>query len=259
MEVHKNIEESWVYKKIYIPLALSAIMLISLQQDLAKLADAEKAELYAKFFKTGKGEYGEGDKFLGIVVPEQREAAKKYSKLSLSELQQLLSSNIHEYRLTALFILINKYQKATETEKKELFDFYLKNTKNINNWDLVDSSAPYIVGDYLLDKGDTKKSILYQLAKSVNLWERRIAILSTQAFIRKEQFDDTLKIAEILLNDNHDLIHKAVGWMLREIGNRNQEVEEEFLKKHYTTMPRTMLRYAIEKFEENKRKPYLYF
>lgn len=229
-------------------------MLTPLQHHLQKLANPEKALLYAQFFKTGKGEYGEGDKFLGIVVPEQRKAAQKYSNLSLPELQQLLSSKIHEYRLTALFTLLKKYQKATESEKKELFDFYLHNTKNINNWDLVDSSAPYIVGTYLLDKD---KSVLYQLARSTNLWEKRIAILSTQAFIRKGKFEDTLRIAEILLHDSHDLIHKAVGWMLREIGHRNQEAEEKFLRKHYQVMPRTMLRYAIEKFEEEKRKVYL--
>ena len=231
-------------------------MLTSLQQHLHQLADAEKAKIYAKFFKTGKGEYGEGDVFLGIVVPEQRKVAKKYPDLSLSELQQLFSSQIHEYRLTALFILIHQFKKAKDAQKKEFFNFYLHNTKNINNWDLVDSSAPHIVGDYLLGKD---KSVLYKLATSTNLWERRIAILSTQAFIRKGKFEDTLRISEILLNDKHDLLHKAVGWMLREIGNRNQEAEEKFLRKHCKSMPRTMLRYAIEKFEEKKKKSYLYF
>ncbi len=229
-------------------------MLTSLQQHLQKLADAEKALLYAKFFKTSTGEYGEGDKFLGIVVPEQRKAAQKYPNLSLPELQQLLSSGIHEYRLTALFILIRKFQKATDAEKKEIFNFYLKNTPNINNWDLVDSSAPHIVGTYLLDQD---KSVLYQLARSPNLWEKRIAILSTLAFIRAGKFEHTLKMAEILLHDSHDLLHKAVGWMLREIGNQNQEAEEEFLNKHYRTMPRTMLRYAIEKFEKKKKEMYM--
>lgn len=229
-------------------------MLTSLQQHLQQLADPKKAVIYAQFFKTGKGEYGEGDKFLGIVVPEQRKAAQKYSNLSLSELQQLLSSGIHEYRLTALFILIKKYQKSTDAERKEIFNFYLKNTKHINNWDLVDSSAPYIVGTYLLDKD---KSVLYQLARSTNLWEKRIAILSTQAFIRNRKFKDTLQIAQILLQDNQDLLHKAVGWMLREVGKRNRKAEEEFLNKHYIAMPRTMLRYAIEKFEKKKKEFYM--
>ena len=220
-----------------------------IKQDLQKLKDPEKAEILSRFFKTGKGEYGEGDIFLGIKVPEQRKIAKNYN-LSLKEIQELLSSNIHEYRLTALFILISKYKKS---DKKQIVNFYLKNTKNINNWDLVDISAPKILGDYLLDKD---KSVLYNLAKSNNLWERRIAILSTFTFIRNNQFEDTLNISEILLNDKHDLIHKAVGWMLREIGKKDQEIEENFLDKHYKNMPRTMLRYAIEKFEENKRKFY---
>ncbi|MCK5473796.1 MAG: DNA alkylation repair protein [Candidatus Aenigmarchaeota archaeon] len=229
-------------------------MINRLKQDLQKLANPKKAKILAKFFKTGKGEYGEGDIFLGIKVPEQRKIAKKYPDLALGDIKALLESKIHEYRLTSLFILIEKYKKADAKDKKIIVDFYLKNTGNINNWDLVDSSAPYILGDYLLEKN---RLILYGLAKSDNLWEKRIAILSTFAFIRNNDFDDAFNISEILLYDSHALIHKAVGWMLREIGNRNHKKEEEFLNKHYKEMPRTALRYAIEKFDNKKRKFYL--
>lgn len=225
-----------------------------LKKELKKISDPRQAKVLQRFFKTGKGEYGEGDIFWGVKVPDQRKIANKFQGLSLKDLEKLLSSKIHEHRMTALLILIKQYEKADEQKKKRIFDFYLKNTKNINNWDLVDISAPKIVGDYLLDK---PRTVLYKLAKSENLWERRIAIISTWAFIRNNEFDDTLKIAKILLNDEHDLIHKAVGWMLREVGKRNQEIEEEFLKKHYLKMPRVMLRYAIERFEERKRKFYL--
>lgn len=224
------------------------------KKELNKLADSKQAAVLQRFFKTGKGEYGEGDIFLGIKVPVQRLVAKKYQNLPLAGLQQLLNSKIHEYRLSALFILVAKYQKGDEKIKRLIYNFYLKNSRNINNWDLVDLSAPNIAGDYLLNK---PRNILYKLAKSKNIWEKRIAILSTFTFIRNNQFDDTLKISEILLNDKHDLIHKAVGWMLRELGKRNQKFEEEFLIKHYKKMPRTMLRYAIEKFPDNKRKYYL--
>ena len=226
----------------------------NLKKDLQKIADKDKAKILQRFFKTGKGQYGEGDVFIGGKVPDQRKVAKNYPDLTLEEIQELLSSKIHEYRLTSLFILIGKYKKSNEKKKKEIFNFYLKNTKNINNWDLVDLSAPNIVGDYLLDK---KRDILYKLSKSKSLWGRRIAILATAAFIRNNEFKDTLNISEILLNDKHDLIHKAVGWMLREVGKRNQNSEEEFLKKHYKTMPRTMLRYSIERFDEKKRKFYM--
>jgi 3-methyladenine DNA glycosylase AlkD len=222
--------------------------------DFKKFSDPVRAEKLSGFFKTGKGEYGEGDVFLGIKVPEQRKLAKKYSGLTLTEIQGLLSSKFHEYRLTSLFILVDKYRRSDDDVKREIVEFYLKNTIKVNNWDLVDSSAVYILGDYLLDKD---RSILYTLAKSKNIWERRIAIISTSAFIREDQFSDTIKISEILLNDKKDLIHKAVGWMLREVGKRDQKVEEEFLKKHSKGMPRTMLRYAIEKFNEKKRRFYL--
>ena len=228
---------------------------IEIKKELQKLSNPKQAELLQRFFKTGRGEYGEGDIFLGIKVPEQRKVAKRHPNLSLREIQELLLSKVHEHRLTSLFILIDKYKKSDEKGKKEIFNFYLKNTRNINNWDLIDLSAPKIVGNYLLDK---PRKILYKLAKSKNLWERRISILSTAAFIVNEEYRDTLKISGILLNDKHDLIHKGVGWMLREVGKRvSQEKEEEFLKKHYKKMPRTMLRYAIERFSESKRKVYM--
>ena len=229
-------------------------MLNKLKKELDFLADKEKAEILQRFFKTQKGEYGEGDIFIGVTVPVQRKMAKKYSNLSIPKIQELIKSKIHEHRLIALFILIDKYKKANEHEKENIFNLYLKNTKHINNWDLVDSSAHYIIGDFLFEKD---KKVLYELANSKNLWEKRIAIISTFHFIKKEEFEDALAISEILLEDKHDLIHKAVGWMLREIRNRDLETQEKFLKFHYKKMPRTMLRYAIEKFEEEKRKSYL--
>ena len=222
--------------------------------DFQNLQDPEKAKQLSRFFKTGKGEYGEGDIFLGIIVPEQRKLAKKYSDIPLDDISHLLKSPIHEHRLTSLFILVLKYNKEDEKGKKKVVDFYVSNLKHVNNWDLVDSSAPYILGNYLLDND---RSILYRLASSDNLWERRIAILSTFSFIKNNQYEDALNISEILIFDEHDLIHKAVGWMLREIGKRDIKTEEEFLLKHYHEMPRTMLRYAIEKFDEEIRKFYL--
>ncbi|CAG0992038.1 MAG: DNA alkylation repair protein [Candidatus Methanoperedens sp.] len=226
----------------------------NIKEELQEIQDPEKAKILLKFFKTGKGQYGEGDIFLGIKVPEQRKIAKKYSTIPLDDISQLLKSKFHEFRLTSLLILVLKYKKEDFNGKKEIIDFYLSHMENINNWDLVDSSAPYILGDFLLDKD---KSILYRLAKSDNLWERRTAILSTFAFIKNNKFEDALNIAEILLFDKHDLIHKAVGWMLREIGKRDGRTEEEFLEKHHRIMPRTMLRYAIEKFDNDKKKFYL--
>lgn len=225
-----------------------------LQKELKSLANPIQAANLQRFFKTGKGQYGEGDVFLGIYVPIQRQAAKKYADLSLAELGKLIKSKIHEERLVSLFILIMKYKKADEAGKKKIFDFYLKHAKHINNWDLVDLSAPNIVGDYLLEKD---RSVLYELAKSDNLWRRRVAILATFTFIRHGDFKDALKISKILLNDKHDLIHKAVGWMLREIGKRDLSVLENFLASRYQKMPRTMLRYAIERMDEIKRKQYL--
>ncbi len=239
----------------HIKFALDKNGLKNLLSDLSKLKNPEKAKNYAKFFKTGKGEYGEGDKFLGITVPQQRKIAKKYQNLDLAEIEKLLNFKFHEHRLTALFILRHKYQNERGAARKKVVDFYLKHKYNINSWDLVDSSAPYILGDYLLDKN---RSILYKLAKSKNLWDKRIAILATFIFIREKEFVDVIKIAEILLSDKHDLINKAIGWMLREIGKRDVATEEKFLEKYHKTMPRTMLRYAIEKFGEKKRRHYLY-
>lgn len=229
-------------------------MLEKIKSELLQLSDSDHAKKLSGYFKTKKGQYGEGDRFLGIPVPEQRKVAKKYTALGLNEIQELLNSKFHEHRFTALIILVSKYQKADDSCKDEIFRFLLKNTTNINNWDLVDLSAPRIIGDYLADKD---RSILYNLVKSENLWERRISILATFKFIANNDYKDALKISEILLEDEHDLIHKAVGWALREIGKRDLKMEEQFLNKHATNMPRTMLRYAIEKFEKNERKFYL--
>ncbi len=229
-------------------------MLKQLLSEMQSLSNPKKAKLLSGFFKTGKGDYGEGDVFLGIMVPFQREVAGKYKGLSLSEIQELLNSKIHEHRLTALFILIHQYKKANEKKKEEIVKLYLSNTKNVNNWDLVDLSAPRILGEYLLDKD---RKMLYRMASSNLLWDRRIAVLATFAFIAKNDFNDSLKLAELLLKDKHDLMHKAIGWMLREIGKRNQKAEEDFLKKHYKQMPRTMLRYSIEKFDDKKKKFYM--
>lgn len=228
--------------------------LLNLKKELKSLANPEQAKILQGFFKTGKGQYGEGDIFLGIKVPVQRMVVKKYKDLSLADTEKLVSSKVHEERLIAILILVHKYEEGGENIKKEIFDFYLQNTKNINNWDLVDLSAPKIVGNYLLNKS---RKILYKLVKSKSLWERRIAIVSTFAFIRNNEFEDTLKISELLLSDNHDLIHKAVGWMLREVGKRDEELLKKFLDKNYKKIPRTTLRYAIERFEESERKKYL--
>ena len=228
--------------------------LAELKKKIRLLADREIAETSKWFFKTGKGEYGEGDKFIGLKVPTQRKLAREFKDLTLADLAQLLKSPIHEERLISLFILVDKYSKADEKTKNDIFKFYLKIRKDINNWDLVDLSAPKILGKHLLKKD---KSILLKFAVSKNLWERRIAILSTLEFIRIGDFKTTLKLCKILLNDEHDLIHKAVGWMLREIGKKDLESEEKFLKANYKKMPRTMLRYSIEKFPEIKRKKYL--
>ena len=225
-------------------------------KELRGLANPSKAKLLAGFFKTGEGEYGAGDKFLGIVVPEQRKVVKKYAHLELPDIQKLLQSPYHEFRLTGLLVLVEKITQADKQMQKEIFKFYLKNIAHINNWDLVDLTAPKIAGEYLLDKPEQRK-ILYKLARSKNLWERRIAILATFAFIRQDDFSDTLKIAAILLSDNHDLIHKAVGWALRKVGKRDQKTAELFLQKHLLKMPRTTLRYAIERFPEEKRRSYL--
>ncbi|WP_337864856.1 DNA alkylation repair protein [Ignavibacterium sp.] len=228
--------------------------LSELRKELQQEKNTTQAKILQRFFKTRKGEYGEGDIFYGIKVPVTRMIAKKYNDLSFTDLKILLSSKVHEERLAAGSIMVEKFSKADEEQKEKIFNFYLKNRKRINNWDLVDLTTPKIVGNYLLERD---KNILFELAKSKNIWDRRISIISTLTFIKKNRFDETLKIAQLLLNDKHDLIHKAVGWMLREIGKVNQEVETEFLMKYYKQMSRTMLRYAIEKFPEKKRKQFL--
>lgn len=226
-----------------------------LKKELRKNSTPEKAASSAWFFKTGPGQYGEGDQFLGVTVPEQRKIAREFKDLPLPKVEQLLQSPIHEERLVALFILVDQFNKGNEAVKKEIYEFYLNNTKRVNNWDLVDSSAGYIVGTYLLDK---PRDILYKLAKSKSIWERRIAMISTLAFIVKGESEDALKIAEILLTDKEDLMHKAVGWMLREVGKRVSRNElVTFLKKHYNQIPRTTLRYSIEHFPPEKRKAFL--
>ena len=222
--------------------------------ELQSIANPEKAVVLQRFFKTGKGDYGEGDVFLGITVPETRGVAKKFLQLGFSEIEQHLYSKIHEERLAALLILVEKYKKSSEKEKQKIYGFFIKHRKQVNNWDLVDLTADKIVGQYLLGKN---KSILFRLAKSKNIWDKRIAIVSTFAFIKENKFEETFKISEMLLNDRQDLIHKAVGWMLREAGKRNIEAERKFLKKHYKKMPRTMLRYAIEKFPEKERQEFM--
>jgi 3-methyladenine DNA glycosylase AlkD len=236
----------------------------SLIKDLKQIENPLKAKILARFFKTSKGQYGEGDVFLGIMVPQSRKIAQKYKDLEFNEIEKLLKNKYHEVRLVAILILVHKYkQSKTESEKKEIVNFYLKNTKYINNWDLVDLSAHYIVGDYLLNSNSHKnkenKKILEKLAKSKNLWERRFAIISTFAFIYKGQSDLTFHIVKILLNDTHDLIHKACGWMLREVGKRVSESDlTSFLDLYWSQMPRTMLRYAIERLPEHKRLYYLH-
>ncbi|KKS44728.1 MAG: alkylation repair enzyme superfamily protein [Parcubacteria group bacterium GW2011_GWA2_42_18] len=224
------------------------------KKEIRKKGNVKRAKLLQRFFKTGKGEYGEGDFFMGITVPEIRKLAKKYNDLGLKDIKKLLGSKFHEERLTALLILVDKFKTGDNNQKRRIFDCYLKNTKKVNNWDLVDLSAQKIVGEYLLDK---PKKILYKLARSKNLWERRISVISTFYFIKNNKFKETLKISNILLCDSHDLIHKAVGWALREVGKKSLKTEEKFLKKYCLKMPRTMLRYAIEKFPEKKRQIYL--
>jgi 3-methyladenine DNA glycosylase AlkD len=225
-----------------------------IKKRLKQLANKEKVKILQRFFKTGPGEYGEGDVFIGVKVPDLRKVAKDVQDIATEDVIVLLESAIHEERLLALLILVRKYVKGNETTQKRIYRLYLKKTKFINSWDLVDGSAHHIVGDYLMDKN---KAPLYRLAKSEDLWERRIAILATFYFIKHGKYEETLNIAKILLTDKEDLIHKAVGWMLREIGKRDMVFEEMFLKQHYKQMPRTMLRYAIEKFPEPKRQKYL--
>lgn len=217
---------------------------------LQALSDAEKREIFPKFFKAGKGEYGEGDRFLGVIVPNIRAIAKQHKDISLAEIQELIQSEWHEVRLCALIIMVEKSKKKDEALRKELFDLYLSQTKHINNWDLVDLSCRFIIGEYLLDKS---RDILYQLAQSPLLWDNRIAIVSTYAFIRKGQLEDTYALSDLMMHHPHDLMHKAIGWMLREAGKRNPERLYDYVMSHRADMPRTMLRYAIEKFSPKER------
>ncbi|MFH1451701.1 MAG: DNA alkylation repair protein [archaeon] len=227
-----------------------------LRRDLRELVNEEKAKVMQRFFKTGFGQYGECDVFLGLTVPQQRKIAQEASKrVCIAEIGILLGSEIHEERLVALLILVDKFRKGSGELRDLVYNFYLENTSRVNNWDLVDLTAPKIVGEYLLERNN--RDVLFRLALSENLWERRIAIVSTYSFIRARQFDDTLKISKMLLEDSHDLIHKAVGWMLREIGKRDEKVLEDFLIDNYPHLPRTTLRYAIERFEEGKRLRFL--
>lgn len=224
-------------------------------QDLKKVADKEKAIVYLRFFKTGKGEYGEGDNFIGVVVPKQKVIAKKYYKeIDYMELKKLILHSIHEVRNTAVHILNMKYLKAQDEEKKKIVDFYFENIKGFNNWDLIDISAPKILGEYFYKR---RRDKIYEYADSKNLWKERVAVLTTFYFLRNDDFGDTLKFAKKFLTHKHDLIHKATGWMLREIGKRNKNVLEDFLKRYCKIMPRTMLRYAIEKFSKSARDKYL--
>lgn len=227
----------------------------SILHSLRQYIDAEKAIVLPRFFKTGKGEYGEGDKFLGVTVPNIRLVAKQYSHAPLEVVSRLLDSEWHECRMCALLILVMKYKKATDEEKQAIFDLYLSRTERINNWDLVDLSAPNIVGEHLYSSTD--RTILYRLAESPLLWERRIAMVSTLCFIRKGDFGDTFALADKLVNSTHDLMQKAVGWMLREMGKRDISLLRIFLDKHAATMPRTMLRYAIEKMDSAERREWM--
>ncbi|HLM68861.1 MAG TPA: DNA alkylation repair protein [Longimicrobium sp.] len=221
---------------------------------LQQLADPEDALFLQRYFRTGPGEYGEGDRFLGIRVPVLRKLVREYRGLPLDAIAELLRSPWHEARLLALLLLADAYARGAAEAREAIYRLYLSQTAQVNNWDLVDLSAPQIVGAHL-EAGD--RGVLERLARSESLWERRIAILATQHFIRRGDFGTTLRIAEMLVDDGHDLIHKAVGWMLREVGNRDRAAEEAFLRRHHRTMPRTMLRYAIEKFPPDLRQAYL--
>jgi len=224
------------------------VRLSDLKKELAAAADPERARNLAWFFKTGKGEYGYGDRFIGLTVPTLRRISYRYIHLPLTDVARLLASPIHEHRAAALEILVAQYERE---KSKAIFDFYLKHSKFVNNWDLVDGSAPYIAGRHLLTR---PRKVLYRLAKSKSLWERRIAIVSTFAFIKAGEIEDTFAIAKILLKDDHDMIHKAVGWALRETGKQSTSALLEFLQQNYSALPRTTLRYAIERFPAQQRK-----
>ncbi|MFN8015895.1 MAG: DNA alkylation repair protein [Acidimicrobiia bacterium] len=226
----------------------------AVEKELKKHGSKTKAQASAWFFKTGEGQYGYGDIFIGVTVPEQRKVAKTFSNLGLNEIKNLLNSPLHECRLTALLILVGQYKKADEKNKAKIAKFYLSNRSRINNWDLVDSSAGYILGNYLLDKD---REILFKLSTSKRMWDRRVAIIATQAFIAQNDFSTTLELAKLYLNEDEDLMHKATGWMLREIGKKSKRTLVKFLNANVHLMPRTTLRYAIEHFSDAERKKYL--
>lgn len=243
------------------------------KRELVAISRPDKKEIYQRFFKTGKGQYGEGDVFIGCTMPEQRVIAKKYEVLPFKEIGVLLDSKIHEQRMTGLIILTYQYAGAEKQiekgtwddrriaakKKKEIYEFYMKNLSAVNNWDLVDVTVPRIVGNYLYEDPE-KKKIIYKLVKSKNLWERRVAVLATYSFIKNDDFEDIVKLCQLLLDDKHDLMHKATGWMLREMGKRGERglvTLKKFLTKHVKRMPRTMLRYSIERFPEKERKAWL--
>lgn len=228
----------------------------ALKKEMKQLANPGRAKVSRGFFKTGPGEYGESDVFFGITVPQARDVAKKYQNFSFGDIENLLQSKVHEERLVAVLLLVHNFQKGDGRAKTDIFKFYLSHARRVNNWDLVDISADKILGDYLLEY-PKQKFILKKLARSGNIWERRIAIIATFQFIKQNRFLETLAVAEALLHDTHDLIHKAVGWMLREVGKRSLQTEEKFLKKYCKKMPRTMLRYAVERFPERTRRVYM--
>jgi 3-methyladenine DNA glycosylase AlkD len=226
-----------------------------LKQALLQLKNPDRAILMARYFKTGKGEYAEGDIFIGLSNPQVHELVKIYWKsIKDAEIQELIDDQIHELRLAGLLVLVAQFAKASSSRQQEIVEFYLKNVQQINNWDLVDSSCYKILGKFLLDKD---RQILYDLAASGHLWSERIAVVSTLAFIKNGQFSDIFQLAERFISHPHDLMHKACGWMLREVGKKDELALDEFLNEHYAKMPRTMLRYAIEKMDENKRLGYL--
>lgn len=235
--------------------ATTAVVSASDAKDaLRAFASPDRATVSQGYFKTGRAGYAEDDKFIGASVPQLRSLVRTFERMPIAELKKLLPSDVHEDRLFALLVMVRQYARGDDGMRQRLYDFYLKSTKHINNWDLVDASAEHIVGAHLYERDH---SVLEKLARSKTLWERRISIIATYHFIKKKSFETTLHIAEMLLGDREDLVHKAVGWMLREVGNRDRAVEEKFLRKHYKTMPRTMLRYAIEKFPEDLRQRYL--
>lgn len=225
-----------------------------IQKELETYIDPVKREYLPRFFKTGKGQYGEGDKFLGVVVPHTRLVARKYKNEPFEVMAELLQSEWHECRLCALLMMVERFKKCDEIGRKEIYQFYLSQTERINNWDLVDLSAPYIVGEYLKDKS---RDDLYRLADSSLLWEQRIAVVATVTLIRNNDFIDILRLSERLLNHEHDLMRKALGWMLREMGKRNKDLLVQFLDRFHKEMPRTMLRYSIEKMTGEERKHYM--